>query len=108
MNEQAISILQDYISGYLFLPAGNWPDYWFRYRSYARETACEILAILQTNETDYNEVLEKYIKEINRFSTIKDDGVASIILDAALETAEDILFIIEKEYNNESIKKIGN
>ncbi len=108
MNKWAIKLVQEYVTNQLCLPATSWPDYWFRYRSYARKAAYDILCMLQANENSAKEVVENYMSIIDSFYEIKKDGIHGLMLNAAKETAEDILFIIEKESNDESIKKYEN
>lgn len=57
MYDVAISVIQEYIDEYLFIPAINWPDNEFNIRCYSRWAADELIFRMK-NES---KILPKHI-----------------------------------------------
>ena len=92
MYEAAIAELEYYMDTYLFPPGTNWPEYYFKERSYSRWAASEILQRLKEggNLTPI-EIVEEFIDEMDDFSCLNDRRESKLIFSIARDAGKDIL-----------------
>lgn len=94
-RERVIFEIESYARQYLFEPAGNWPKYWFKQRSYRRWAAEELIELLKKDTSTPARIqVEKFIHKMDMYSTINSSS--SWIFAVARDEAEniyDILFL---------------
>lgn len=95
MHEKAVSIIQDYIDTYLFEPGRNWPEYYFKERSYSRWIANEILErIKKQTSISPIDIIEDFINKLDNWSCVDDKIWPNVkpeeIFSIARDTAEEI------------------
>lgn len=98
MDKQVKAAIKEYYRNKLFAPSKGWPVYYFKYRSYSRWAAKEVLLrILKTPDVPAVDVVENFVRTLDDYIELssahwnKDD---QLIFIAARETATDILDIL--------------
>lgn len=92
MNEEAINAILRYTDDSLIEPHGGRPELYFKYASYSRWAANEILNRLMDNPTrDPDDILEGFILEMYYYTSFLDESSdACFIFTTAKYAAEDI------------------
>lgn len=98
MDTDVILKIQNYVNNYLFDPDIMWPVNEFKKRSYSRWAAYEILDRIKNdleNRDPINNVVE-FLKEVRSYSELCTNDCVNFIFTTAIETAEDIIFLLLK------------
>lgn len=100
MNDYAIDLILNYISGCLPDPKLNWPKDEFDKRLYSKWAAYEILTAIMEGPMEPAQLTVYGFKSKMEcyFYMPEDDKKRNIFL-AAKETAEDILYLLERRPN---------
>lgn len=94
MNENAVTIIRNYINENLFMPTRNWSDYEFKRRSYERWAADEIIKrIDETLETEPFFTILYFRYQMDALSSIREDSDAEFIFITARDTADEIILL---------------
>lgn len=98
MDERVRAAIKEYYRDKLFAPGKNWPEYYFKQRSYSRWAAKEVLRRIRRNpRVTAIETVEDFIDEVVEYREIssahwnKDDR---LVFEAAYNVATDILDIL--------------
>ncbi|MDO5397811.1 MAG: hypothetical protein Q4G33_07755 [bacterium] len=92
MNENAVTVIRNYVNENLFIPARNWSDYEFKRRSYERWAAHEIIKrVDKTPEKEPFFIILYFRYQMDALSSIREDSDAEFIFITARDTADEIL-----------------
>ena len=105
MYDVAISIIQEYVDEYLFMPAINWPDNEFNERCYSRWAADELIFRMKKESKippkhisgigskSPFKIIEDFIDEMEYFSKTTYDKKHRFMFSTARDTAIDIIYL---------------
>ena len=89
MTDNAVAVIEDYISTYLFPPMKNWPEYYFKERTYARWIANDILEAIKAQPwIPPVDIVEEFYDKVDEYASLGalDDRIFAM----ARETVEEI------------------
>lgn len=93
--DTALARIQYYVDEYLSVPDFSWDKYNFKKRSYQRWAAYEICnQIMDKPYEDSVVVVETFILEMTVYACYGKDEQCSFIFQNAIETAKDILSLL--------------
>lgn len=91
-HEEIVQMIQDYIDELNARPPErNWPEYWFKQKSYSIWVGSEILKKVKAEpHSNPLDVIEKFVNELDYYSTLSKNYEFRMIFSIAKDTAEDI------------------